>query len=55
MFSDLYGLTEAVLDGRKTQTRRIAYKEPSSITAIAVSIRKEKTKANSPSMMEMRL
>ena len=28
MFNDLYGLTEAVLDGRKTQTRRIAYQEP---------------------------
>ena len=28
MFNDQYGLTEAVLDGRKTQTRRIAYKEP---------------------------
>lgn len=28
MFNDRYGLTEAVLDGRKTQTRRIAYKEP---------------------------
>lgn len=26
MFNDRYGLTEAVLDGRKTQTRRIAYK-----------------------------
>lgn len=25
MFSDAYGLTQAVLDGRKTQTRRIAY------------------------------
>ena len=28
MFNDRYGLTEAVLDGRKTQTRRIAYQEP---------------------------
>lgn len=28
MFNDQYGLTEAVLDGRKTQTRRIAYKKP---------------------------
>lgn len=28
MFNDLYGLTEAVLDGRKTQTRRIAYEKP---------------------------
>ena len=28
MFNDQYGLTEAVLDGRKTQTRRIAYQEP---------------------------
>lgn len=28
MFNDLYGLTQAVLDGRKTQTRRIAYQEP---------------------------
>ncbi len=27
MFNDLYGLTQAVLDGRKTQTRRI-YKTP---------------------------
>lgn len=26
MFSDEYGLTQAVLDGRKTQTRRIAYR-----------------------------
>lgn len=25
MFNDRYGLTEAVLSGRKTQTRRIAY------------------------------
>lgn len=25
MFNDEYGLTQAVLDGRKTQTRRIAY------------------------------
>ena len=25
MFNDQYGLTQAVLDGRKTQTRRIAY------------------------------
>lgn len=25
MFSDKYGLTQAVLEGRKTQTRRIAY------------------------------
>lgn len=25
MFNDHYGLTQAVLDGRKTQTRRIAY------------------------------
>ena len=24
MFSDKYGLTQAVLEGRKTQTRRIA-------------------------------
>lgn len=28
MFNDQYGLTEAVLDGRKTQTRRIAYEKP---------------------------
>ena len=28
MFNDQYGLTQAVLDGRKTQTRRIAYEEP---------------------------
>lgn len=27
MFNDQYGLTQAVLDGRKTQTRRIAYQE----------------------------
>lgn len=26
MFSDRYGLTQAVLEGRKTQTRRIAFK-----------------------------
>lgn len=25
MFDDKYGLTQAVLEGRKTQTRRIAY------------------------------
>lgn len=25
MFNDKYGLTKAVLEGRKTQTRRIAY------------------------------
>lgn len=28
MFNDRYVLTEAVLDGRKTQTRRIAYEKP---------------------------
>lgn len=28
MFNDQYSLTEAVLDGRKTQTRRIAYEKP---------------------------
>lgn len=28
MFNDQYGLTQAVLDGRKTQTRRIAYENP---------------------------
>lgn len=28
MFNDQYGLTQAVLDGRKTQTRRIAYQKP---------------------------
>lgn len=28
MFNDQYGLTLAVLEGRKTQTRRIAYQEP---------------------------
>ena len=28
MFNDQYGLTEAVLAGRKTQTRRIAYEKP---------------------------
>lgn len=28
MFNDQYSLTQAVLDGRKTQTRRIAYQEP---------------------------
>lgn len=28
MFNDRYGLTQAVLEGRKTQTRRIAYQEP---------------------------
>ena len=27
MFNDQYGLTQAVLDGRKTQTRRIAYEK----------------------------
>ena len=26
MFNDRYGLTQAVLEGRKTQTRRIAFK-----------------------------
>ena len=25
MFNDKYGLTQSVLEGRKTQTRRIAY------------------------------
>lgn len=29
MFNDKYGLTQAVIDGRKTQTRRIAYQGPS--------------------------
>lgn len=28
MFNDQYGLTQAVLEGRKTQTRRIAYEKP---------------------------
>ena len=28
MFNDQYGLTQAVLEGRKTQTRRIAFQEP---------------------------
>lgn len=28
MFNDKYGLTKAVLEGRKTQTRRIAYQKP---------------------------
>lgn len=28
MFNDQYGLTQAVREGRKTQTRRIAYQEP---------------------------
>ena len=28
MFNDQYGLTQAVLEGRKTQTRRIGYQEP---------------------------
>lgn len=28
MFNDQYGLTQAVLEGRKTQTRRIAYENP---------------------------
>ena len=28
MFSDKYGLTQAVLEGRKTQTRRIAAIQP---------------------------
>lgn len=28
MFSDRYGLTQAVLQGKKTMTRRIAYSEP---------------------------
>lgn len=28
MFNDQYGLTQAVLDGRKTQSRRIAYQKP---------------------------
>ena len=27
MFNDKYGLTQAVLEGRKTQTRRIAFKQ----------------------------
>lgn len=28
MFNEQYGLTQAVLEGRKTQTRRIAYQKP---------------------------
>lgn len=28
MFNDKYGLTQAVLDGRKTQTRRIIKPQP---------------------------
>lgn len=32
MFNDRYGLTQAVLKGRKTQTRRIAYKPNGFIT-----------------------
>lgn len=28
MFNDQYGLTQAVLDGRKTQTRRIITPQP---------------------------
>lgn len=28
MFNDQYGLTQAVLEGRKTQTRRIAFQDP---------------------------
>lgn len=28
MFNEQYGLTQAVLEGRKTQTRRIAYEKP---------------------------
>lgn len=28
MFNDQYGLTQAVLEGRKTQTRRIVYEKP---------------------------
>lgn len=28
MFNDQYGLTQVVLNGRKTQTRRIAYEKP---------------------------
>lgn len=32
MFNDRYGLTQAVLKGRKTQTRRIAYEPNGLIT-----------------------
>ena len=32
MFNDKYGLTQAVLEGRKTQTRRILNHQPSSTT-----------------------
>lgn len=54
MFNDQYGLTEAVLDGRKTRPEESLMKSLSSISIAAVSSRKEKTRANSASMMEMR-
>lgn len=34
MFNDKYGLTKAVLEGRKTQTRRIFYATPSVINGL---------------------
>ncbi len=41
MFNDMYGLTKAVLEGRKTQTRRIAgYCDSPDITAKDVSLYK---------------
>lgn len=38
MFNDRYGLTQAVLDGRKTMTRRIMKPQPEKIRSIAQDI-----------------
>jgi hypothetical protein len=38
MFNDRYGLTQAVLDGRKTMTRRIIKPQPDKIRSIAQDI-----------------
>lgn len=40
MFNDHFGLTQAVLEGRKTQTRRIAQRvkyKPGEVVAVAES------------------
>lgn len=37
MFNDKYGLTQAVLEGRKTQTRRSQYIMPDGSPSIAIT------------------
>ena len=37
MFNDKYGLTQAVLEGRKTQTRRIAYTGNEGVSKLSYS------------------